>query len=235
MNSQSLPRLLSRNQSASFDSRECWCLDPEYAPVLANREDENGALPFLDESEDVGSPLADCDFAATFGAIVVMPQGWLPDESSGWTEDRQEKVVAITRDVIQRYNGDASRVVLTGQSEGGRGAWNFAGARPELWSALNVICAPTAASDALAARALPVWVVGSVEDGLMGNDDLVSALKREAVKVRYTRYTKSPPPPDPKYRSMSGHASYDLVYRDPRLWEWALSHENAAAENAWRV
>eukprot|EP00429_Kryptoperidinium_foliaceum_P033183 CAMPEP_0176177076 /NCGR_PEP_ID=MMETSP0120_2-20121206/90711_1 /TAXON_ID=160619 /ORGANISM="Kryptoperidinium foliaceum, Strain CCMP 1326" /LENGTH=66 /DNA_ID=CAMNT_0017515155 /DNA_START=30 /DNA_END=226 /DNA_ORIENTATION=+ len=66
MNSQSLPRLLARNQSTSFDPRACWCLDAEYAPVIAMKEaPAASAEPFVDEMEDLRSPLADCDFAET--------------------------------------------------------------------------------------------------------------------------------------------------------------------------
>ena len=52
--------------------------------------------------------------------------------------------------------------------------------------------------------------------------------------VRYTRYDKAPGPPDPLYRSMLNHASYDLIYRDPRLWEWAFAKRNLQGEEAWR-
>merc|ERR1740121_2147680 len=71
-----------------------------------------------------------------------MPQGWLPWSFSGWTENKLGQVEALTRDVLYRYRGDPARVVLTGQSAGGAGAWDFAALRPTLWSAVNVICAP---------------------------------------------------------------------------------------------
>ena len=42
----------------------------------------------------------------------------------------------------------------------------------------------------------------------------------------------APGPPDPKYRGMANHASYDLIYRDPRLWDWAFAQTNADGAKA---
>ncbi|CAK0795416.1 unnamed protein product [Prorocentrum cordatum] len=144
------------------------------------------------------------------------------------------QVEALTRDVIYRYRGDPARAVLTGQSAGGAGAWDFAALRPMLWSAVNVICMPADPEVASHLEGVPVWVVGWTGDGYGGNDDVVAALKqRKSGETRYTRYTQAPAPPDPKYRDMLNHASYDLIYRDPRLWAWALQHRRPEAVAAW--
>lgn len=77
MNSQSLPRLLARDQSTVFDTRTCWCLDSTFVHATAMRESgAHSKLPFLDEKEDLNSPMADCDFADTFSAVVIMPQDY---------------------------------------------------------------------------------------------------------------------------------------------------------------
>jgi len=235
MNSQSLPRLLSNNQSTAFDPRPCWCLEARYWQASAAREAAPAdPAPFLEEEEQLQSPMADCNFASEFQAIVVMPQGWLPGGDIGWTEDKLSQVEALTRDVIYRYRGDPARAVLTGQSAGGAGAWDFAALRPMLWSAVNVICMPADPEVASHLEGVPVWVVGWTGDGYGGNDDVVAALKqRKSGETRYTRYTQAPAPPDPKYRDMLNHASYDLIYRDPRLWAWALQHRRPEAVAAW--
>lgn len=235
MNSQSLPRLLRKDQSTCFDSRTCWCLDQEYSKVTAMREaPADNSAPFLNEEEDLKSPLADCDFADTFGAIVVMPQGFLPGSFTGWTKAKLSKVQGLVRSLMRKYRGDPERVTLTGQSAGGRGAWSFAASNPKLWAAVNIICMPASSSIANQLEGLPVWVVGWTGDGRHGNDDVVSALKRrKRGSVRYTRYIKAPGPPDPLYRRMYNHASYDLIYRDPRLWQWAFSQRNEVGASEW--
>lgn len=137
--------------------------------------------------------------------------------------------------MLEKYHGDPARVSLTGQSAGGAGAWRFAAEYGELWSSVSVVCAPAPPQLAESLENLQIWVVGWTGDGEMGNDDLVEALKRRTSgSVRYTRYTKAPPPPDPQYRYMLGHGSYDLIYRDPRLWQWALAQRRPIAIKAWQ-
>jgi hypothetical protein len=34
---------------------------------------------------------------------------------------------------------------------------------------------------------------------------------------------------------MKNHASYDLAYRDPRLWTWALAQANPKGKAEWGV
>lgn len=241
MNSQSLPRLLATDQSTSFDDRECWCLDSEYAAAEAMRESAS-LDPFLPEVEQLWSPMADCTFASRFPAIVVMPQGWLPEHHNGWSNELLLRVERLTQKVVREYQGDPERVVLTGQSAGGTGAARFAARRAGLWSAVNIICSPWVgrqldiASGALDGK--PIWIVGYTGDGENGNDEIVGALKRRPNGMqltRYTRYVKAPGPPDPKYRSMLNHASYDLIYRDPRLWHWMFQMRNPNGRAEWQV
>jgi predicted peptidase len=235
MNSQSLPRLLSTDQSTSFDSRKCWCLEDKYSP-LAQEEGTAEGVSVNDPAQKLDAPLADCDFADTFPAIVVMPQGWLPHAThTGWEDEHtQMQVFDITKHVLERFHGDPSRVVLTGQSQGSAGAWAFAARHSDLWSAVNPICGPYSPNVAASLEGVPVWVVGSVRDGTSGNDAVVEALRNRARgEVRYTRYLNSPPPPDPAFNHMDGHGSYDLIYRDPRLWMWAFDKRNAGGVQAW--
>merc|ERR1712060_660221 len=136
----------------------------------------------------------------------------------GWTQRLLGTVGALTKHVMQKYRGDPTRVALTGQSAGGAGAWRFATWRPKLWSSVSVICAPASEKVATLLEGVPLWVVGWTQDGLYGNDEVVAALKKRAQGiVRYTRYISAPAPPDPQYQDMYNHASYDLIYRDPRL------------------
>lgn len=241
MNSQSLPRLLANDQSTSFDYRKCWCLESEYASAEAMRESAS-LNAFLPEVEQLHSPMADCTFASRFPAIVVMPQGWLPHHRTGWSNELLSRVEQLTQRVLREYRGDPERVVLTGQSAGGSGAAQFAATRPGLWSAVNIICAPWVGSQldiaSGAMDGLRVWIVGYTGDGEQGNDEIVGELKRRPNGVqltRYTRYVKAPGPPDPQYRSMLNHASYDLIYRDPRLWTWMFQTRNPSGHAEWHV
>eukprot|EP00658_Telonema_sp_P-2_P037707 TRINITY_DN27114_c0_g1_i1.p1 TRINITY_DN27114_c0_g1~~TRINITY_DN27114_c0_g1_i1.p1 ORF type:complete len:284 (+),score=28.70 TRINITY_DN27114_c0_g1_i1:369-1220(+) len=242
MNSQSLPRLLARNQSTSFDPRPCWCLPHRYAGAAAMAEAGSDA-PFLPTVVNINSPMADCRFADKLEAIVVMPQGWLPSDmkvgSQGWAS-KQSAVQKLTARIIRDFSGNPARVVLLGQSAGGFGAFGFAQTSPRLWSAVGVICAPWVwrhpHQELLQVlEGLPMWIVGWTGDGEHGNDEFVATLKRRGQPniTRYTRYVRAPGPPDPLYRSMLNHASYDLILRDPRFWEWMLAQRNSVGAEQW--
>eukprot|EP00913_Durusdinium_trenchii_P004575 g4250.t1 len=164
---------------------------------------------FLSEEEDLWSPMASCNFAQTFPAITVMPQGWTVGQRIGWSFERLQKVKQLTQHVLQTYHGDPARVSLTGQSAGGAGAWRFAVDFGQLWSSVSVVCAPAPPQLAQELEdrdkpGLPIWVIGDAGDGERGNDAL--------------------------YNFMLGHGSYDLIYRDPRLWQWALDQQRPSAE-----
>ena len=70
MNSQSLPRLLSRDQSTAFDPRKSWEFDFD------------------------GRHYANASFADELGFVVVMPQGWDGNMRPGWSRPRLERVRA---------------------------------------------------------------------------------------------------------------------------------------------
>merc|ERR1712008_162832 len=185
---------------------------------------------FLEEEEDVSPPLADCDFANTFKSIVIMPQGWLPERRSTWTLEKLDKIEKLTRNVIRRFRGDPERVSLTGQSAGGRGAWRFASMRPRLWASVSMACMPASPVMVTKLEGLHMWIIGWTGDGMRGNDAMVAALKaRSSGTVRYTRYVRAPSPPDPMFRFLKNHASYDLIYRDHLFWKWVLDHRKPEA------
>jgi len=236
MNSESLPRMLARNQSQSFDNRSCWCLPASGYDAYAESSDaakayEDGAPPIA-----TGSPVADCTFADTFHSLVIMPQGWVKDETPGWTASHFATIKDITVAIMGKFNGDADKVIVTGTAEGGVGALEFAKTYPGLASAAIITDAPSATYDSVNddLEGLPIYVTA---DGSMENatnvDALVVSLKGRASGVtRYTRYTAAPAAADPEFSSINGHSS-DIIYRDPQLWAWASSFKNQGGREGW--
>ena len=211
MNSQSLPRLLSDDQSTGFDAAKTWAFD------FGGRHYENAT------------------FAATFPFVVLMPQGWDGTTRGGWSRPRLDRVHALAAAAAEAYAVDADRISLTGQSAGGVGAWGFGVRFPTFLSALVPVCGAIAGRPRDAAerlKDLPVWVFHAADDSAMPvtyADSAVHALDAaRATPVRYTRYDRAPPPPDPRYNDMVGHASYDLAYRDAALWTWLLAQRRTA-------
>ncbi|CAK0853921.1 unnamed protein product [Prorocentrum cordatum] len=223
MNSESLPRMLARNQSQSFDNRSCWCLPEAGYDAYAETNDTSKAYDDGTPAAPTGSPMADCTFADTFNSLVIMPQGWVGSETPGWTTSHFATIKNITTAIIQKFNGDADKIIVTGTAEGGAGALEFAKTYPDLVSAAIITDAPSATSDS-SLEGLPIYVTA---DGSMGDaasvDALVVSLKgRASGETKYTRYATAPSAADPGFSAGYGHSS-DIIYRDPQLWAWAYS------------
>ncbi|CAK0887417.1 unnamed protein product [Prorocentrum cordatum] len=136
---------------------------------------------------------------------------------------------------MEKFNGDASKVIVTGTAEGGVGALQFAKAYPDLVSAAIITDAPSATyggADDL--EGLPVYVTADGSRGDAGAvDALVVALKgRASGTTKYTRYVKAPAAADPEFNPGYGHSS-DIVYRDPQLWAWAYSFKGEGGRDGW--
>lgn len=233
MNSGSLPRMLARNQSTSFDNRSCWCLDMNATAYVesgsAAEAYDAGASPV-----DLASPMADCTFADTFNGLVIMPQGWTGSETPGWSSERLGKAKAITKFVMEKFNGDADKVIVTGTAEGATGALEFAKAYKDLVSAVILTDAAGLAYTG-GLEGVPVYVTG---DGSQSNiasiDSLVVALKARASGVtRYARYVNAPSAADPGFAPGYGHSSY-LFFLNREFWfNWAYQYTNTGGRSGW--
>jgi len=229
-NSQGFARMLARNQSQSFDNRSCWCLDGSYSTAYT----ESASSPYyLGTTEDTGCPMADCTFADTFPGVVVMPQCWTGSATPGWTADCLLKAKDITKYVIEYFNGDAEKVIVSGTSEGGVGALAFATTYPELTSAVIVTDAP-AATYTSGLDGMPVYVTGDAShSGIANIDALVLALNGRASGVtKYTRFVTAPAAADPGFLATDGHSG-DVAYRCPSTWGWAYGYKNTGGRTAW--
>ena len=81
---------------------------------------------------------------------------------------------------------------------------------------------------------MSIWVFHAADDSAMPvelGDGAVAAMNRAGRRepARYTRYRRAPPPPDPQYNDMVGHASYDLAFRDASLYAWLANQRRGAS------
>ncbi len=70
---------------------------------------------------------------AELGAVIVAPDSVRGDWSS---PENEEAVIALLDTILARYSIDRKKVVVTGFSMGGAGAWHFAEKFPARFSAL---------------------------------------------------------------------------------------------------
>lgn len=171
-----------------------------------------------------------------FPAVVVMPQC---RRQTWWGDPAMEtQAFAALEASIEEFNGDRSRLYLTGLSLGGYGTWAFGYKYPKKFAALVPVCGgvtsrrrfsvpdwhPTARAPAdpytETARGIgnvPVWAFHGDQDQRVPVEEsrkLTEALKSLGGIVRYTEYPGVP------------HNSWDRAYAEPDLIPWLLSQKN---------
>jgi predicted peptidase len=95
------------------------------------------------------------------GAIIVAPD--CPTRS--WTDPNAERaVLALLRSVMTDYNIDRSRVLVTGFSLGGRGAWFMASRHADLFRGAIVMAGSTGDEPIDRLGRMPTYVIHSRDD-----------------------------------------------------------------------
>jgi predicted peptidase len=168
-------------------------------------------------------------------AIVVFPQC---SKDRWWPEpEMQAQALKALDQSIKEFNGDTSRVYLTGISMGGYGTWAIAANNPSRFAALAPVCGgvrtpprvaiPSGTPDADRASdpyqavakkigSTPVWVFHGAADTVVPVSEsrkMVDALKAAGGKVRYSEYEGV------------GHNSWDKAYGEAEFFPWLLSNK----------
>jgi predicted peptidase len=149
--------------------------------------------------------------------VVLFPQK--PDAASAW-EDHDAVVMAMLDRTRAELAIDASRVYLTGLSQGGHGAWTLAARHPRVFAAVAPVCGyGDAAALAPALKGVPVWAFHGDADRTVPVAEthrMVEALRGAGAQPRVTIYAGV------------DHNSWDRAYRQEKLAEWFLEHRRAA-------
>ena len=171
---------------------------------------------------------------AVFPFVVVMPQC---ARDRWWPEPDMQAVALKALDAsLKEFNGDTSRVYLTGISMGGYGTWAIALNNAGRFAAFAPVCGgirlpprlalalgikePVASDDpyqsvAKAIGKIPVWVFHGAADPIVPVTEsrkMVEALKAEGGNVRYSEYEGV------------AHNSWDKAYAETEFFSWLLSH-----------
>lgn len=182
----------------------------------------------------IGLPAAVTRNPDRYPAIIVAPQCALGRE---WYGEMETMALAALDQSIAEFHGDRNRVILTGISMGGAGAWYMA-RNPERWAAVVPVCGEVVrelddpfpldpppdistllhATDPFAALAkrigsVPVWAFHGADDEVIPVDQsrmMINALKNAGGNVRYTEYPET------------GHDAWDRAYDERELPLWML-------------
>jgi predicted peptidase len=107
------------------------------------------------------------------GAIIVAPDC----TAETWSESRSESdVLSLVDYVLENYGGDVERVLVTGYSLGGNGAWYLSARNPDIFSAAIVISGWPPVEIGDAERQVPVYVIHSRDDEFIPLEPTQSAV-----------------------------------------------------------
>lgn len=146
--------------------------------------------------------------------IVVAPQA---DVAGGWNP---HVLHALLEQLKTTLPVDPDRVLVTGLSMGGFGAWALATEYPEALTAIAPICGFGDEDRMERIRHLPVWAFHGEADSVVpvaGHRASIAALRAAGGHPRYTEY----PGVD--------HNSWTATYNNPALYEWLLAQRRHAA------
>jgi predicted peptidase len=112
---------------------------------------------------------------AGLNAIIIAPDAL----GGSWTDARNEKAaVWLTRSAMKTYAIDPKKVVITGFSLGGEGAWFIGSRHQDLFTGAIPVAAPVAGGDV--AWKVPVYVIHSDTDEVVSH----SSAKKHADRVK---------------------------------------------------
>lgn len=147
-----------------------------------------------------------------FPFVLIAPQ---VDDGDSWHSDEIE---ALRADLVTRLPIDADRVLVTGMSMGGYGAWNYAVAYPEQVAAIAPVCGVGNVERAARVAQVPVWAFHGGRDPVVpiaGDREMVEAVREAGGQVKFTVYADV------------GHNAWDRAYADPALYTWLLAQRRA--------
>lgn len=169
-----------------------------------------------------------------FPALAVFPQS-PANGTPGWQEIGGQIALAALDKTLEEFNGDKTRITLTGLSIGGNGAWYLAYHHPDRFVGLLVVCGfvaerkgamypilypslvpgmkdPSAAVAQKIAR-IPTWIFHGAADSTVSVEHsrrMASALRAISAPVQYTELPGVE------------HNAWDFTYDRPDVATWLL-------------
>jgi len=182
---------------------------------------KNDVLAFVEKEPQAENP-----------TIVVYPQcppdmQWV---NSDWkvgsyrvSETPISKPMAAMLDLLAwlrtSFPVDPARILVTGLSMGGYGAWDIVVRQPSLFAGALALCGGGDPSQAAVIRDLPLWAFHGDADQAVpvrGSRQMIAALRETGGHPLYTE------------AAGFGHHVWTLAYRDPAVVRWLLSQRRPA-------
>jgi predicted peptidase len=144
--------------------------------------------------------------------IIVLPQK--QDVNTKW-KDEDAMVQETLKQAKAEFNVDASRLYLTGLSQGGHGTWTIAAKHPDMFAAIAPVCGWADEDVAKKVAKLPIWAFHGDKDEavkLECSEEMKKWIEAAGGACKLTVYPGV------------GHNSWDNAYRNEELGAWFLEH-----------
>ena len=151
--------------------------------------------------------------------FVVAPQC---PENEMWTtpDDKSSGEMRLVMELLEslrpRFNLDAQRFYVTGQSMGGFGTWCAISDHPRMFAAAVPVCGGGNVSAARNLTKTPIWAFHGETDNAVSVErsrQMIAAIRQAGGTPRYTEY---------KGR---GHVIWDEVFNEPELVPWVFAQK----------
>ena len=132
---------------------------------------------------------------------------------------RPEMVMALTDEIIAKYEVDPDRVYLTGLSMGGFGTWDTAIRYPDRFAAVAPICGGGNRFQVPVLKDVPVWAFHGKLDRavpIAESANMCAVLQQAGGNVRLTAYPQAE------------HDAWTVTYDSRELYDWFLQHKRRA-------
>lgn len=130
---------------------------------------------------------------------------------------KNDELITLYEELIEKYSIDTERIYLTGLSMGGYGTWSMAILYPDMFAAIAPICGGGDPQQASIIKDVPVWAFHGAQDNVVPiqeTENMVKALKAIGSDAKFTIYPEA------------DHDSWTETYDNPELYKWFLSHRN---------
>ena len=166
---------------------------------------------------------------AGYPTVVVYPQCPIDRQwvEAPWTDGSysvaktpiSQPMAAVMQllDALQNeFPIDAKRLLVTGPSMGGYGAFDIIARNPELFAGALPLCGGGDPSQAPALRTLPIWIFHGDSDPAVpvrGSRQMVRALRDAGGSPQYTEVASG------------GHNMWNVAYQDLKVLRWLLAQK----------
>jgi predicted peptidase len=144
----------------------------------------------------------------------------VPQSPGNWVDRLDELspeirlVLEILDSVKTRFNVDAARIYVAGQSDGGYATWNVITQRPDVFAAAIPLCGGGDPQMAARIAAMPLWVFHGRRDTVIPvreSREMIAAIQKAGGHPRYTEYDRL------------GHDIWKRAFQEPGIVSWLFA------------